>query len=51
VVDEPKESKFKFSVQLISTREQVQKLINEFEVNDELREKGQLSLTGLYCVQ
>jgi hypothetical protein len=44
-------TKDNFSLELISTREQAQELINEFEMNDQLREKGQLSLNGLSCLQ
>jgi hypothetical protein len=51
MIDPPKESKLKFSLQSISTREQIQKLIDDFEINDELREKGKLSLVGLYSLQ
>ncbi len=48
MIDPPKDSKFKFSLQLISTKEQVKELINEFEINDQLREQGLLGLSGLY---
>jgi hypothetical protein len=51
MIDPPKESKLKFSLQSISTREQIQKLIDDVEINDELREKGKLSLVGLYSLQ
>ena len=43
-------SKDALSVQLISIREEVQELINEFEINDQLRKKGQIGLDGLYCL-
>ena len=42
------QSKYTFSLQLISTDEQVQELINEFEIDDHFREKNQLSLNGRY---
>jgi len=42
-----KDSKLEFSLELITTSEQVQDLINEFEPNIELKKKGQLSLNGL----
>jgi len=37
-----------FSLQPIATHEQIQQLINEFEPNVHLQEKGLLSLNGLY---
>ncbi|CAF2740797.1 unnamed protein product [Rotaria sp. Silwood2] len=43
-----KQSKDIFSLQPIATYEHVQDLINEFEPNIELQEKGLLSLNGLY---
>ncbi|UJR20415.1 hypothetical protein I4U23_023546 [Adineta vaga] len=47
ILSTPKtDSKLEFSLHLIDTCEQVQELINEFESNDELREKGHLSLIG-----
>ncbi|CAF1159595.1 unnamed protein product [Adineta steineri] len=47
VIERPeKQSRFDFSLQLISTLEQAQDLINEFESNIELKQKGQLSLLG-----
>jgi hypothetical protein len=42
-----KDSKLEFSLELITTSEQIQDLINEFEPNIELKKKGQLSLNGL----
>ncbi|CAF0825498.1 unnamed protein product [Adineta ricciae] len=40
------DSKFEFSLEIVNTCEQVQELIKEFELNDEIREKGHLSLKG-----
>ncbi|CAF3309874.1 unnamed protein product, partial [Rotaria sp. Silwood2] len=43
-----KQFKDDFTIQPITKREQVQELINEFEPNIELQEKGLLSLDGFY---
>ena len=39
-------SRSPFSLQLIATDDQVKDLIQEFEPNTQLQEKGQLSLNG-----
>ena len=41
-----KKRKSDFTVQLITTREQIQRLINEFEPDPNLRNKGFLSFEG-----
>ncbi len=40
-------SESEFSLELISTQKQVQNLINEYEPDIQLQQKGQISLHGL----
>ncbi|CAF1351648.1 unnamed protein product [Rotaria sordida] len=46
IVYKLKEFKMDYSIQSIVTRKRVEDLINEFETNNDFKEKGQLSLNG-----